>query len=476
MMGHANRLQEDDRSKVLVLTNTAKREYYKKFLNEALPIESHLNLSLRDAFVTEISVEIINSKSGCIDWLTYSYFYRRLSANPSFYGLLDTTPQGISEYLSELIENTLEELVEANMVEIEENDEGDVITPLNGAIIASYHNISFVSLQTFILSLTERTRLKSLLEIVTSAEEFESILPIRTHEDLLLKKIYNHCPVKTNEVKYNSVRFKAFVLLQAHLSRMTLPPDLMADQQIILEKILSLLAGCVDVFAGEGHLNATYAMDLSQMVVQAMWNKDSPLKQIPYFTSEIIAHCKTEGVSTIAEFLEVVSDEDESKRARLLNGMSDDDPRMVKIANFVNKYPNIEQVSYELEDEDDLHADEPSVIRVKIEREVDEDEEPDLEVESQYYPFRKRENWWVVFGEAVTNKLYGIKRVTLGKAVQEVAIPFTIPDAGVHDVAVWVMCDSYYDVDREIDFKVTIGEKREADDEQNEEEDVEMEE
>lgn len=471
MMGHANRLQEDSSSKVLVLTNTAKREYYKKFLNEALPIESHLNLSLRDAFVTEISVEIINSKSGCIDWLTYSYFYRRLSANPSFYGLTDTTPQGISEYLSELIENTLEELVEANMIEIEENDEGDVITPLNGAIIASYHNISFVSLQTFILSLNERTRLKSLLEIVTSAEEFESSLPIRTHEDLLLRKIYNHCPVKSNDVNFNSVRFKAFVLLQAHLSRMTLPPDLVADQQIVLEKILSLLAGCVDVFAGEGYLNATYAMDLSQMVVQAMWNKDSPLKQIPYFTSDIIANCKAEGVSTVAEFLEVVSDEDESKRARLLNGMSDDDPRMVKIANFVNKYPNIEQVSYELEDEDDLHVDEPSVIRIKIEREVDEDEEPDLDVESQYYPFHKRENWWVVFGEAASNKLYGIKRVSLGKAVQEVALPFTIPDAGVHDVAVWVMCDSYYDVDREIDFKVTVGEKREV----AEEEDVEME-
>lgn len=470
MIGHANRLGKDEVGKALILTNTSKREYYRKFLNEALPIESHLNLSLRDAFVTEISEQVIDSKSGCIDWLTYSYFYRRLSANPSFYGLMDTTPQGISEYLSELIENTLDELVEANMIEIEENDEGDVIDPLNGAIIASYHNISFVSLQTFTLSLTEKTRLKSLMEIVTSAEEFES-LPIRNHEDVLLQRIYNHCPVKISEVSYSSPRFKAFVLLQAHLSRMSLPPDLAADQGFVVGKIMSLLAGCVDVLSGEGHLNATYAMDLSQMVVQAMWNKDSSLKQIPFFSSEIIERCKVEGVNSVYDFLMI---EDDAVRERILD-MEDTDARLGSIVKFVNKYPNIE-LSYELEDEA-IVAEEPSSIIVKIDREVDEDEEDDaagavdLNVESQHYTFPKRETWWVVFGEAGTNKLYGIKRVTLSKASQNVKLDFTIPDAGTHNVSVWCMCDSYYDVDRELEFKVDVGENDNVEGEEDEEED-----
>lgn len=468
MIGHANRLGEDEVGKALILTNTSKREYYRKFLNEALPIESHLNLSLRDAFVTEISEQVIESKSGCIDWLTYSFFYRRLSANPSFYGLVDTSPQGISEYLSELIENTLDELVQSNMIEIEENDEGDVIEPLNGAIIASYHNISFVTLQTFTLSLTEKTRLKSLLEIVTSAEEFES-LPIRNHEDLLLRKIYSHCPVKISEVSYNSARFKAFVLLQAHFSRISLPVDLAADQAFILEKILSLLAGCVDVLSGEGHLNATYAMDLSQMVVQGIWNKDSPLKQVPYFTTDIIQRCKDEGINTVYDFLMI---EDDSMRERILQ-MQETDRRMVAIANFVNKYPNIE-LGYELEDEQGIIADEPSVITVKIDREVDEDEdeeEPvvDLSVETHQYPFSKRENWWVVFGEAGTNKLYGIKRVTLSKASQQVKLQFTIPDAGSHNVSVWCMSDSYFDVDRELEFTVNVGENENENEEEEEE-------
>lgn len=462
MMGHANRIGEDNVGKALVLTNTSKREYYRKFLNEALPIESHLNLSLHNAFVTDISEQVIESKSGCMDWLTYSFFYRRLSANPSFYGLVDTTPQGISEYLSELIENTLDDLVEANMIEIEENDEGDVIDPLNGAIIASYHNISFVSMQTFTLSLTEKTRLKSLLEIVTSAEEFET-LPIRTHEDVLLQRIYHHCRVKISEVSYNSPRFKAFVLLQAHLSRMSLPPDLAADQAIVIEKIISLLAGCVDVLSGEGHLNATYAMELSQMIVQAIWNKDSPLKQIPYFTSDILQRCADESINSVYDFLMI---EDDDVRNRILQ-MEETDPRMVSIANFVNKYPNIE-LSYELDDET-IVADEPSIITVKIDRDVDEEDEVvDLKVESQHYTFPKRENWWVVFGEADSNKLYGIKRVTLAKASQEIKLEFTIPQAGSHNVSVWCMSDSYYDVDRELDFTVQVGENENEQEEEDE--------
>jgi hypothetical protein len=32
-------------------------------------------------------------------------------------------------------------------------------------------------------------------------------------------------------------------------------------------------------------------MELSQMITQAMWNKDSYLKQLPHFTVDIIQRC-----------------------------------------------------------------------------------------------------------------------------------------------------------------------------------------
>lgn len=292
MFGKASRPLEDKSSRGVLMVPAVKREYYKKFLNEALPIESHLQSYLHDAFVSEISTKIITSTQDAVDWATYTYFYRRLLANPSYYGLTDTSHEGLSTHLSELVENTLKELAEAKIIELDEED--DTITPLNPAMIAAYYNISFITMQTFILSLSGRTKLKGILEIVTSATEFESI-QIRRHEDNILRRIYDRVPVKMTQPAFESPHFKAFVLLQAHFSRMQLPADLAKDQELILSRVLNLLSGCVDVLSSDGHLNAISAMEMSQMVVQAMWDRDSPLKQIPFFNAEAIKAANESG-------------------------------------------------------------------------------------------------------------------------------------------------------------------------------------
>jgi pre-mRNA-splicing helicase BRR2 len=46
------------------------------------------------------------------------------------------------------------------------------------------------------------------------------------------------------------------------------------------------------VLSSNGWLSpALAAMELAQMLTQAMWNKDSYLKQLPHFTNEIIQRC-----------------------------------------------------------------------------------------------------------------------------------------------------------------------------------------
>ena len=132
----------------------------------------------------------------------------------------------------------------------------------------------------------ERTKLKGLLEVVSSSAEFESI-PIRRHEESLLRRIYDRVPVKLDQVNFEAPHFKTFLLLQAHFSRLQLPPDLVADQALVLEKVMNLLSACVDVMSSNAWLNALGAMDLSQMCVQAVWDRDSPLQQIPHFDSEV---------------------------------------------------------------------------------------------------------------------------------------------------------------------------------------------
>jgi pre-mRNA-splicing helicase BRR2 len=136
------------------------------------------------------------------------------------------------------------------------------------------------------MSLKDRTKLKGLLEIVSSAAEFE-VIPIRRHEEHALRRIYDRVPVKVDKVDYEAPHFKTFVLLQAHFSRIHLPPDLQSDLNLILEKILNLLSAAVDVMSSNAWMSALGAMDLSQMCVQACWETDSHLKQIPHFDSEV---------------------------------------------------------------------------------------------------------------------------------------------------------------------------------------------
>lgn len=114
------------------------------------------------------------------------------------------------------------------------------------------------------------------LEVVSFSAEFE-IIPIRRHEDVPLRRIYDRVPVKLDRTDFEAPHFKTFLLLHAHFSRLQLPPDLAADQVLVLEKALNLLSACVDVTSSNAWLNALGAMDLSQMRVQATWETDSPL-------------------------------------------------------------------------------------------------------------------------------------------------------------------------------------------------------
>lgn len=450
--------------RVMILTNQGSREYYKKFLNESLPVESFLNVFLHDSLINEISTGLIRSRQDCIDWLTFSYFYRRLQSNPSFYGARDVSHLGLSTYLTELVEDTLGELGEAKLVELSEEEQQepgeDEITPLDGAMIAAYYNVSFVTMQTFTLSLSRKSRLKSILEIVTSASEFDS-LPIRQHEESILQKIYNRLPVKASgELKFESPYLKAFILLQAHLSRMSLPPDLASDQHMVLEKILTLLYTAVDLLSSEGYLNAMYAMDLCQMVVQAVWDTDIAIKQVPFIDADIIARAAQYNVTSVFDIMEL-EDHDRDDLLRLK------DDKLNRVAEFVNKYPNIE-LSYSLDTT--VVSNEPARVQVHITR----DEEPeDLRVIAPYYPFEKNESWWVVVGEPATRQLYGIQKLAISKEEQHVDLEFSVPTAGEHELSIWCMCDSYLDADKEVSFKVDVqqGEDDEEDEDEDEDED-----
>jgi len=343
---------------------------------------------------------------------------------------------------------------------------------MNPAMIAAYYNISFITMQTFLLSLTARTKLKGLLEIVTSATEFESI-QMRRHEEHILRRVYDRCPVKMSEPAYGSPHFKAFVLLQAHFSRMQLPIDLAKDQEVIVGKVLNLLSSCVDVLSSEGHLNATSAMEMSQMVVQAMWDRDSPLLQIPHFTKETVDVLAKQDITDIEGLMEALDPSENKDYQKLIARMGLNNKQLQDAASFTNeKYPNIE-LDFDVLDKEDVTAGEGSYLQVKLTRtdmeEDAEDEEIDLAVHAPFYPSNKAENWWLVVSEDKERNLLAIKRITIAKRVLDVKLEYIVPKAGQHKLNLLLISDCYLGVDQSVAFEVTAAEGEEEEEDDDEE-------
>ena len=147
MCGRANRPQcGDSDAKVVVMCQASRKNFYKKFLYEPLPIESHLDKCLHDHFNAEIVTKTIENKQDAVDYLTWTLMYRRMTQNPNYYNLQGVTHRHLSDHLSELVESTLGDLEHSKCIAIE--DEIDV-APINLGMIAAYYYINYRTIELF---------------------------------------------------------------------------------------------------------------------------------------------------------------------------------------------------------------------------------------------------------------------------------------------------------------------------------------
>lgn len=442
MVGHANRPLQDDEGRCVIMCQGSKKDFFKKFLYEPLPVESHLDHCMHDHFNAEIVTKTIENKQDAVDYLTWTFLYRRMTQNPNYYNLQGISHRHLSDHLSELVEQTLSDLEQSKCISIE--DEMDV-APLNLGMIAAYYYINYTTIELFSMSLNAKTKVRGLIEIISNAAEYENI-PIRHHEDNLLRQLAQKVPHKLNNPKFNDPHVKTNLLLQAHLSRMQLSAELQSDTEEILSKAIRLIQACVDVLSSNGWLSpALAAMELAQMVTQAMWSKDSYLKQLPHFTSEHIKRCTDKGVESVFDIMEM---EDEERNALLQLT----DSQIADVARFCNRYPNIE-LSYEVVDKDSIRSGGPVVVLVQLERE----EEVTGPVIAPLFPQKREEGWWVVIGDAKSNSLISIKRLTLQQKAK-VKLDFVAPATGGHNYTLYFMSDAYMGCDQEYKFSVDVKE------------------
>ena len=109
------------------------------------------------------------------------------------------TYRHLSDHLSEVVENTLAELEHSKCISIEEDMD---TAPLNLGMIAAYYYINYTTIELFSMSFNNKTKIKSLIEIISAAAEYED-LPIRHGEDSLLRNLATRLPNKLLSSKFN---------------------------------------------------------------------------------------------------------------------------------------------------------------------------------------------------------------------------------------------------------------------------------
>ena len=90
----------------------------------------------------EIVAGTITSKQDAMDYVTWTYFFRRLLMNPSYYQLEVATKDSVNSFLSQLVSGALAELEGSYCIEFEEVSEDGLKTILHSLSVSLSFSLS----------------------------------------------------------------------------------------------------------------------------------------------------------------------------------------------------------------------------------------------------------------------------------------------------------------------------------------------
>ncbi|CAN9514188.1 unnamed protein product [Ophioblennius macclurei] len=494
MMGRAGRPQFDDQGKAVILVHDIKKDFYKKFLYEPFPVESSLLSVLSDHLNAEISAGTISSKQDAMDYITWTYFFRRLVMNPSYYSLEDIRPESINKYLSGLVEKSLRDLECSYCIEIQEDDR--TIEPLTYGRISSYYYLRHQTIRTFKERLRAELPIHELLCVLTDAEEYAE-LPVRHNEDQLNSQLAQQLPLQVNPHSYDSAHTKAHLLLQAHFSHASLPcSDYTTDTKTVLDNAIRICQAMLDAAANEGWLVTSISIcNLVQMLVQGRWLHDSSLLTLPHVEQQDLylfrkwanKKSRSDGggfsgpIEGLPELMAACGGRESVFSAMM--GQELQSGQIAQAWSFLSHLPVLEvalSVKGWWEDsgeqterclpaagghlrEDsswlDVHADQEYVLQVALRRinQGQQRRKQDSKAQAPRFPKAKDEGWFVILGEVDRRELLAVKRVGFVRSRNTVSVAFYTPECtGKCIYTLYLMSDSYLGLDQQYDVHLNV--------------------
>ncbi|KAJ5486842.1 hypothetical protein N7530_001142 [Penicillium desertorum] len=291
MLGRAGRPQFDTSGIARIFTQDSKKAFYKHFLHTGFPVESTLHKVLDNHLGAEVSAGTIGTQQDALDYLTWTFFFRRLHKNPSYYGLeISAEEQNTmaaqataQDFMVELVGKSLNDLAESSCVLVD-SATGEVDSTPFGKIM-SYYYLSHKTIRYLVSHAKRDPTFQDVLSWMCSATEFDE-LPVRHNEDLINAELAQNLPLSIDcmgDAPLWDPHTKAFLLLQAYMSRIDLPiTDYVGDQTSVLDQGIRIIQASIDVMAELGYIPACQMlMTLLQCIKSARWPEDHPLSILP---------------------------------------------------------------------------------------------------------------------------------------------------------------------------------------------------
>ncbi|KAJ0159223.1 putative helicase mug81 [Colletotrichum tanaceti] len=403
MLGRAGRPQFDNSGVARIFTKDAKKDFYKHFLHTGFPVESSLHTVLDNHLCAEVSAETIVTKQDALDYLTWTFFFRRLHKNPSYYGLEVSAEEHNSiaaqtlanDYMIDMIDKSLDELAQSSCVEVFPN--GDVDPTPMGKIM-SYYYLSHITIRHLVKHIKAQASFLDVLSWMSRATEYDE-LPVRHNEDLINDELSRNLlfPGSSFGLPMWDPHVKAFLLLQAHMSRITLPiTDYVGDQTSVLDQAIRIIQASIDVTTELGHLTTCLEfIKLLQCIKSARWPTDHPASILPGVGVDTLKSDKSN--LTLAKVAALASPNKVSNLARQLSVPAHQQPRFAKA---VAQLPNLA-----------VSVPEATALSVSVDlRRLNPLTERDARVYAPRFPKPQNEGWFVVLADPARDEVIAVKR------------------------------------------------------------------
>lgn len=454
MVGRAGRPQFNDKGFACVYVEKSKKNFYRKYLNDPFPIESRLVSQLAEHLNAEINSGTITNKQNCMDYLTWTYWFRRITRNPLFYEIANNETQTIQKHIIDLIDKTCVELKASGTVEISED--GFELSPTHLGQLASFYYIQHKSIKFLASKIKEGLSIYQLIEILSHCEEYDEV-PMRHNEENLNAALASLCRYQVDKNKYDCPKVKTLLLFQAYFSQLPLPiRDYITDMKLVLDSSVRFMQAMIDLTAERGHLDTLLnLMNICQMLTQGCWYDESSLLNIPHFTESLIKKLKdTEKIEHLCQlvllhskgllkpFLKSVDTSlteaklkdieecikvipDVNFRARLFDFNSDDMLPVLKEGQ-------------RLKNKDELYA----VISAKR-----HNHQHSLKVNMKKLTKVKDFSWWILVCNIEENKVYSLKK-TFFKTSLHREFQFSFNNKKSTKIDVMLISDSFIGLDQ----------------------------